>query len=529
MNIGTGLTVNPSATNLANMTSNNFRAFVDKEKKHFPHKNHVLSNEQCASSSALSHVPKTPPNMERNNRLGQRGNSIKCLEVLSKKIASQTRQSKTRKGSRMNKTYDLRSPNSYKRRMSPEEIENDNLIQKMEAVRKDKRNRYEAAVCEKLKEQELENTWISEKDRHKEEIRRMAARRDDNMSEDDNSCATTTNLEDFVIGKVIGQGAYAVVRIGLHKPTDKWVAIKIYEKSKLVEPQRRKSVKREIKLMERMSHPNICSLFDVLETSTQLFIIMEFVGGGSLHSYLKSHANRRLPENEARRIFRQMLGALKYCHSLCITHRDIKLENILLDDNLNVKIIDFGFSTRIPNDRKVKLFWGTPSYMAPEIVTKTEYCGPPADIWAMGVLLYALLHGSFPYRGATDKELYTRICSCEWFLGEHLSRESKELFYKIFTYESDRRPSADSLYYEAWVAPPLSMKDKVASILGESKSTYASSMNKISNSNNEESGSDNKPRFYRKEMKPSETDLQALQIQDKRIGNKFRIVRSPGT
>lgn len=184
----------------------------------------------------------------------------------------------------------------------------------------------------------------------------MAARRDDNLSEDDNSCATTANLEDFVIGKVIGQGAYAVVRIGLHKSTDKCVAIKIYEKSKLVEPQRRKSVKREIKLMERMSHPNICSLFDVLETSTQLFIIMEFVGGGSLHSYLKSHANRRLPENEARRIFRQMLGAIKYCHSLCITHRDIKLENILLDDNLNVKIIDFGFSTRIPNDRKVKLF-----------------------------------------------------------------------------------------------------------------------------------------------------------------------------
>jgi hypothetical protein len=72
------------------------------------------------------------------------------------------------------------------------------------------------------------------------------------------------------------------------------------------------------------------------------------------------------------------------------------------------------------------------------------------------------------------------------------------------------------------------MKDKVASILGESKSTYASSMNKISNSNNEESGSDNKPRFYRKEMKPSETDIKALQIQDKRIGNKFRIVRSPG-
>lgn len=151
------------------------------------------------------------------------------------------------------------------------------------------------------------------------------------------------------------------------------MAIKIYEKSKLIEPQRRKSVKREIKLMERMSHPNICSLYDVLETNTQLFIVMEYIGGDSLHSYLKSQPNRRLPEKEARRIFRQILGAQKYCHSLCITHRDIKLENILLDDNLNVKIIDYGFSTRIPNERKVKLFCGTPSYMAPEIVTKSEY------------------------------------------------------------------------------------------------------------------------------------------------------------
>lgn len=159
MNLGVGLTVNPSATNLAYMNSTNFRAFAEKEKKNFhPKIQHVLSNtDQCASSSALSRVPKTPPNMERSSKLNQRGNSIKCLEVLSKKIASQTRQSKTRKGSRMNKTYDLRSPNSYKRRMSPEEIENDNLVQKMEAIRKDKRNRYEAAVYKKLKEQEMEN------------------------------------------------------------------------------------------------------------------------------------------------------------------------------------------------------------------------------------------------------------------------------------------------------------------------------------------------------------------------------------
>ena len=508
---------------------------------------HVLSNEQWASSGALANWPKTPTSLERINNTTQNFyvkpnndvSSIKCLEVLSKQVAAQIRQSKSRKGSRLNKihsngnqTYDTRWNSNQARIYWEEEKENELYFRKMEAFRKDKRSRYEQAVYQKLKEQERENNknndFLSERERQREEIKRLAARRDENLSEDD-SCQSAAGLEDYIIGKVIGQGAYAVVRIGLHKPSDKWVAIKIYEKSKLIEPQRRKSVKREIKLMERMSHPNIWSLYDVLETNTQLFIIMEYVGGGSLHSYLKSHPNRRLPENEARRIFRQMLSALKYCHSLWITHRDIKLENILLDDNLNVKIIDFGFSTRIPNDRKVKLFWGTPSYMAPEIVIKSEYWGPPADIWAFGVLLYALLNGSFPYRGATDKELYTRIWSWEWYLGDHLSREVKELFGKIFQYDAEKRPTAETLYYDSWVSPPLSMKDRVASILGESKSTYASSMNKVSNSHNEDSNSENKPKLQKREISEIETKLTYKEGKEcKRIGNNFRIVRSPG-
>ena len=83
-----------------------------------------------------------------------------------------------------------------------------------------------------------------------------------------------------------------------------------------------------------------------------------------------------------------------------MTHRDIKLENVLLNDaNTEIKLIDFGFSTCIPNDRKIKIFCGTPSYMAPEIVSKIEYEGPPADLWALGVLFFALLCGKFPFRG----------------------------------------------------------------------------------------------------------------------------------
>ena len=192
--------------------------------------------------------------------------------------------------------------------------------------------------------------------------------------------------------------------------------MKIYKKYKLLDPNRRKSVKREIKLMEKMKHPNIIRLYEVIDTSKYVILVMEYVGGGSLHGYLKSKPNRRLEESDAKRIFRQVLEGIKYCHSRCITHRDIKLENLLLDDKNNIKIIDFGFSTCIPNDKKIKIFCGTPSYMAPEIVQKTEYCGPPADIWALGVLLFTILSGSFPYRGATDKELYKKIMRADYRL-----------------------------------------------------------------------------------------------------------------
>ena len=107
-----------------------------------------------------------------------------------------------------------------------------------------------------------------------------------------------------------------------------------------------------------------------------------------------------MAEIEAKYIWQQVVFAIHYLHQRNVTHRDIKLENILLDETrTRVKMIDFGFSTWFPHEKKVKIFCGTPSYMAPEIVSKIEYSGPPADVWALGVLLYALLCGRFPFKG----------------------------------------------------------------------------------------------------------------------------------
>lgn len=120
------------------------------------------------------------------------------------------------------------------------------------------------------------------------------------------------SMDDIMVGEVIGQGAYAVVKKGLYIPANLTIAIKIYDKSKLEEPQRRKSVKREIKLMEMMDNEFIVKLYGVIETRHQLFILMEYVSGLSLHGYLKLHRNRRLPEDEARRIYQQLMLGLQY-------------------------------------------------------------------------------------------------------------------------------------------------------------------------------------------------------------------------
>lgn len=126
---------------------------------------------------------------------------------------------------------------------------------------------------------------------------------------------------------------------------------------------------------------------------------MELVDGCSLYELLKKQDKRKIGEDKAKKIIKQVLKALYYCHSRNVTHRDIKLENVIITEDGLVKIIDFGFSTCIPIEKKVRMFCGTPSYMAPEIVKKVEYRGPPVDIWATGVLFYVLLSGKFPFRG----------------------------------------------------------------------------------------------------------------------------------
>jgi serine/threonine protein kinase len=132
-------------------------------------------------------------------------------------------------------------------------------------------------------------------------------------------------------------------------------------------------------------------------------------------------------------------------------HRDIKLENLLLDESATVKLIDFGFSTVVPPGKKIKVFCGTPSYMAPEIVARKEYPGPCADIWACGVLLYALLCGCFPFKGSNDRDLYRKIMKGVFFIPDiPVSAGARNLVQKLLTVDMYSRPNVNEVLADQW-------------------------------------------------------------------------------
>ena len=125
---------------------------------------------------------------------------------------------------------------------------------------------------------------------------------------------------------------------------------------------------------------------------------LEFIKGLSLKDYLAGKESKCLSESEAIPLFRQLVSAMAYCHTKGISHRDLKLENILVTPQNLIKIIDFGFSVKTKQEGKCQVFCGTPAYMAPEIITRSEYFPPPTDVWALGVIFYAMLCGAFPYQ-----------------------------------------------------------------------------------------------------------------------------------
>ncbi|RDB23720.1 Serine/threonine-protein kinase GIN4 [Hypsizygus marmoreus] len=209
-------------------------------------------------------------------------------------------------------------------------------------------------------------------------------------------------------GRTIGTGSSGRVRIARHSKTGQYAAIKIIPKVKLASrtslnqladqvEHDRLSIEREIVVMKLLDHPNVMRLYDVWETSTELFLILEYVQGGELFDHICHKGKLEVPE--ALSYFQQIIGAVDYCHRFNVVHRDLKPENILLDHAGNIKIADFGMATWQFNDMDAMLrtSCGSPHYAAPEIICGQMYNGSASDIWSCGVILFALLTGRLPF------------------------------------------------------------------------------------------------------------------------------------
>ena len=194
----------------------------------------------------------------------------------------------------------------------------------------------------------------------------------------------------YILDRTLGEGTTSKVKLAFHKETKQKVAIKIISKTLFLQNEELQvKVRREIALMKLVQHPNIMKLIDVLESQRHLYIILEYEEKGELFDYLV--ANKHFSEEMAMEIFRQIVMGVQYLHSLGICHRDLKPENILLDNSYRVKLADFGFATWVRENMQTDTSCGSPHYAAPEIVRGQPYDGKIADIWSLGVILFALL------------------------------------------------------------------------------------------------------------------------------------------
>ena len=233
----------------------------------------------------------------------------------------------------------------------------------------------------------------------------------------------------------------------MDKKTKNKYAIKIYSKTCLIDPQLRNTVKNEINILKQIDNENVMKLYEVIDTQSNLYLVLEYINGINLLEIIKNEKNHFIKEFRAKKIFSKIVQGINYCHQINIFHRDIKLENILVLKDDSVKIIDFGFGIICKSDTYQKLFCGTKSYMPPEIVKKEKYIASYSDIWSLGVLFYAMLFGVFPFKGKDDDDLFDKIIEAKLNFPEYnpISDKTKELFGKIFVINPSERIKLDEM------------------------------------------------------------------------------------
>lgn len=252
----------------------------------------------------------------------------------------------------------------------------------------------------------------------------------------------------YKIIKDLGKGTFGQVKLAIHNISKEKVAIKILEKDQIKDEGDRERVAREIHILKIIRHPNITQLYEIFEDDEKLFLVMEISSNGELFDYIVK--KERIKELEACKFFQQLIDGIEYIHKLNIVHRDLKPENLLLDENMNIKIIDFGLSNLYLGNKLLKTACGSPCYAAPEMIAGKAYHGLKVDIWSSGVILFALLCGYLPFDDNDTQKLYRKIMRGEFNIPSFVSPSAKDLIKKILNTNPNKRYKIQDIKNHDW-------------------------------------------------------------------------------
>ncbi|KAF1845937.1 kinase-like protein [Cucurbitaria berberidis CBS 394.84] len=249
----------------------------------------------------------------------------------------------------------------------------------------------------------------------------------------------------YTLGKLIGKGSFGKVYLATHK---------LSNGSKVVLKSAKKddtNLAREIHHHRQFIHPHIARLYEVIVTETLVWLVLEYCPGDELYNYLL--AKGALEPSKVQRIFTQLVGAVSYVHNKSCVHRDLKLENILLDKHGDVKLVDFGFTREYEGKSNYLQTWcGTVCYSAPEMLKGEKYAGERVDVWSLGIILYALLVGELPFDDDDEMITKAKILKEEPTYPENFPPQARELCQSLLSKRPILRPSLADILQNPWLS-----------------------------------------------------------------------------
>jgi 5'-AMP-activated protein kinase catalytic alpha subunit len=267
----------------------------------------------------------------------------------------------------------------------------------------------------------------------------------------------------YEIGRVLGKGNFSKVRVATDSTNGERYAIKIIDKALLTRDHLEDQIRREISILKVLRHKYIVQMREAFQTTKHMYVVMELVEGGELFDVVAEKG--RLSEDETRKYFQQLIVAVRYCHLNKIAHRDLKLENLLLDQRGNLKVTDFGLANMqsTPDASVMRTVCGTPNYVAPEVIRMNSvprnpqtgerasgYNGFTADVWSCGIILFIMLSGRQAFDDDDIKALFNKIERGQYQMSRHISDGPKSLIERMLCTDPAQRITINDIIKHPW-------------------------------------------------------------------------------